>query len=289
MANLKGSDFNRQKRDANFRLAAFGQKRNGTGSHKTHSEALRVKRDRYLSDFKKFAEEKELDGKLNELMNEANLSEFFENRLDGMSFSSQEDYLRGWSGLVQGLQQSNITIGIDGNFFDGLVSSYKDGSENIGALQIDPSIIPSEVIAQLPDVSAIIAQLQYETGYRINEAYSVINDIENYLMDLKLKAVQGKGGQQVREKIISLELRLMLLKLQKENSRIPHRTTYYRHLQIFGMRSHDFRAFYTKELYAKKREEGLSHVQACRYVSIEINHRRIVIVEYYLSKFGGLA
>lgn len=48
MANLKGSNFEKQIRDANFRLAAFGEKRHGTNSHLTHSDSLRVKRDSYL-------------------------------------------------------------------------------------------------------------------------------------------------------------------------------------------------------------------------------------------------
>ena len=289
MSNLKGGSFSKQTRDAKFRLAAYGQKRNGTNSHKTHSDALGVKRDMYLSDFQNFAEDKNLDGKLNELMNESNLSEFFEERLDDMSFSSQEDYVRGWSGLIQGLQESNITIDIDGSYFNNIVASYKEGTNSAIALQVDPSIIPSDVIAQLPDTFATIAQLQYETGYRVSEAYTVINDIESYLTDLRIKAVQGKGGQLVKEKIISLELKLMLLKLQQNKTRIPHQSTYYRHLQNFDMRSHNFRAFYAKELYEQKREEDLSHIEACRFVSIEINHRRVEIVEYYLSKFGNLA
>ena len=61
MANLKGGNWDRQIRDANFRLAAFGQKRNGMNSHRTHSTATRKKRKNYFSDFKRFAEEKGLD------------------------------------------------------------------------------------------------------------------------------------------------------------------------------------------------------------------------------------
>jgi len=287
MANLKGSDFNRQVRDANFRLAAFKQKRNGTNSHKTHSDSLRVKRDRYLSDFKEFVEDRTFENKLNELMTEENMKEFLNERLEGLSFSTQEDYIRGWSGMVQGLEQVNITINLDGSFFDDMVASYKEGSQSVEALQIDTSIVPSNVIAQLPEASAMIAQLQYETGYRVSEAMTVLSDIENYLSDLKIKEVQGKGGQLIKAKIISLELRVMMLRLQQGMIRIPHQSTYYRHVQMFGMRSHDFRAFYTKELYENKRKEGLSHIDACLFVSEEINHRRIEIVEYYLSKFGG--
>lgn len=287
MANLKGSSFNKQIRDANFRLAAFGQKRNGTNSHRTHSEATRVKRDRYLKEFKQFCEKNELEGKLNELMNEANMAEFLAERLEGLSFSTQEDYVRGWSGMVQGLQQVNVSIDLDGQFFNDQMAIYSDGAVRSDPLQIDPSIVPSDVIAQLPQSSAVIAQLQYETGYRVSEACIVLNNIEHYLNDLKIMQVQGKGGQMIKEKIISLELRLMMLRLQRDMLRIPHQSSYYRVLQRFNMRSHSFRAFYIKELYEKKRAEGMSHIKACLFVSKEVNHHRIEIVEYYLAKFGG--
>jgi hypothetical protein len=65
--------------------------RNGTNSNKTHSDSTRIKRDKYLSDFKKFAEDKELNGKLNQLMTEKNLTEMFSQRLEDLSFSTQED------------------------------------------------------------------------------------------------------------------------------------------------------------------------------------------------------
>ena len=94
MASLKGGSWDKNIRDANFRLSAFSQKRRGTNSHRTHSNATRVKRDRYLSDFRAFAESKELEGKLNELMNEDNMTVFFAERLDGLSYSSKEDYIR---------------------------------------------------------------------------------------------------------------------------------------------------------------------------------------------------
>ena len=51
MANLKGGSFEKQIRDANFRLDAFGHSRHANNSHKTHSDATRIKRDGYWKDF----------------------------------------------------------------------------------------------------------------------------------------------------------------------------------------------------------------------------------------------
>lgn len=292
MANLKGGNFEKQIRDANFRLAAFGEKRNGANSHQTHSDATRVKRDRYLNDFKKYAQDQELEGKLNKLMNEANLTKFFDERLNGLSYSTQEDYLRGWSGLIQGLQDSNISINMNTSYFNESVESYKESAIESGQIFAGPKLIrsdyhPIEVINTLSSPMDTIAQLQYETGYRVSEAYEVITNLEKHLDELRLHSVIGKGGQEYIEKIISIELKIMLLKLEPEQMKIPHQTTYYRHLQVYNMSPHDLRAYYAKELYEEKIEEGLNHKEACEYVSNEINHHRIEITEYYLAKFGG--
>ncbi len=292
MANLKGGSFEKQIRDANFRLAAFKEPRNGTNSNRTHSDALRIKRDSYFKDFKEFAEEQELEGKLNELMTEENMSAFLEQRLESInSFSAQEDYIRGWSGLIQGLQQSNISIDLDIGYFTEQVSIYKEEAIERGETFGEPKAVttsyhPTEVIQELNHPLGVIAQLQYETGFRVSEAYETIQNLEKHLHDLEIRGVKGKNGQIYNNKIISLKLKIMLLKLKVEQRKLPVQSTYYRHLQRFGMVSHDIRAFYTKELYEAKREEGLSHKDACRFVSKEINHHRIQITEYYLAKFS---
>jgi len=291
MASLKGSDWTRQTRDLNFRLAAFKEKKNGTNSHLTHSNALKIKRDKYIADLKDFAEEQDLEGKLNQLITEENLTQMFEEKLEGLKFSTQEDYLRGWSGLIQGMQQANVTVNVDVSYFNGLVNDYKEDAIVRGEAFGEPKLVntayhPTEVINGLSSPLSTIAQLQYETGLRISEAYTVINDIERHLDNLRLHSVQGKGGQIYRDKIISLELRLALLRIQEQQIRIPHQSTYYRHLQVYQMAPHDLRAFYAKELYEKKIDEGCSHVEACLFVSKEINHHRISITEYYLAKFA---
>ncbi len=76
---------------------------------------------------------------------------------------------------------------------------------------------PTAVINELNSPFDVIAQVQYETGFRVSEAYDVINKLEQHLDDLKLHSVKGKGGQMYSAKIISLELKIMLLKLKAQN------------------------------------------------------------------------
>lgn len=291
MAQLKGGTFDKQIRDANFRLAAFGKQRNGMNSNKTHSDSTRIKRDGYISDFKKYAQENELDGKLNQLMNEENMTAMLNERLDGLSFSTQEDYIRGWSGMVQGLQGTNVDINLHMPYFNALVAEYKEDAIERGESIGEPKSVttpfhPTYVMGELSEPLSVVAQLQYETGIRVSEAYNVINDLEKHLNDLKLLNIVGKGGQKYQAKIISLELKLMLLKLKENNVTLPVQSTYYRNLQNFGMSSHDIRAFYSLELYNTKIESGLSHYESCLFVSKEINHHRVQITEYYLAKFA---
>ncbi len=290
MAQLKGKTWDKQIRDVNFRLAAFKEPRNGANSNKTHSDSTKIKRDGYLSDLKKYAEEHELEGKLNQLMNEENMTDMLNDRLDGLSFSTQEDYIRGWSGMVQGLQSANVDINLDMPYFNALVTNYKEDAIAHGEVIGEPKAVttpfhPTYVIGQLGEPLSVVAQLQYTTGIRVSEAYAVIQNLEKHLDGLKLLNIIGKNGQKYQAKIISLELKLMLLRLQEQQVKLPVQSTYYRQLQIFGMSSHDIRAFYSKELYEQKVEEGSSHVAACLFVSKAINHHRIQITVYYLAKF----
>lgn len=302
MANLKGNskDFNKQIKAVNHLLAAFSQRHHGSNSHKTFSDATRVKRDKYLKDFKEHLEDKAInEGKLNELMTEVNLTELFESKLDGLTLSAQEDYIRGWSGMIQGLQESNITIDIRSEFFAEAIDNNAPYAVDSRFTPIDPSINPMDIVAQLPESSAALAQLQYETGYRVSEAYDAIDRLETVLHGLRIMPISGKGGQYYHEKIISIELRLMLLKLKRDQVKLPHQSTYYRHLQRFGMRSHDFRTFYAKELFESTLEElkrndpsnsgsgNSSSLEkaAASIVSKAINHHRTEVTFYYLDKF----
>jgi integrase len=189
--------------------------------------------------------------------------------------------------MLQGLEQANITIKVDKEFFNTQVARYKENGLKAGMKLVTTSFTPSEVIQQLPYPSSLIAQLQYETGLRVSEAYAVLKNPEMHIDVNTLHSIQGKGGQIYDTKIISEELRVNIENFISQQKSLPNQSTYYRHLHKYDMRSHDFRAFYAKELYEKLKDIGMSDKEAYAQVSKEINHHRISITKYYLEKFEG--
>ena len=83
MANLKGSTFEKQIKNALIRLDARGQKRYGTASRLTHSNALMKKREMYLKDFANYLSNNKgiQEGKLNNYFKEEYISDFLNERL----------------------------------------------------------------------------------------------------------------------------------------------------------------------------------------------------------------
>ncbi len=111
MANLKGGSYPKQAKDGFHRVEAFGVKRYGSDGHLTHSDAIAAKRDMFFRDIVAFAEENKFSAKLNILMgNETVMNKFFDNRIKDLSVGTAENYLRGFSSLLDGLREKNVTI-----------------------------------------------------------------------------------------------------------------------------------------------------------------------------------
>ena len=122
MANLKGGNFEKQIKDAFHRLEAFGVSRVGKNDNLTHSDKLAEKREMYLKDITSFFKSQNLNDKLNTLFTKQNLDNFFNKRLENLSSKTQENYLRGFSSMLKGLEQQNIYIPLhleDKSFFVG--------------------------------------------------------------------------------------------------------------------------------------------------------------------------
>ena len=67
MANLKGSTFSKQSKNAFHRLEAFKIGRVGKNDNLTHSDKLGEKREMYLRDISKYFTDNNISGKLNQL------------------------------------------------------------------------------------------------------------------------------------------------------------------------------------------------------------------------------
>lgn len=285
MANLKGGTFEKQAKDAFHRLEAFGVGRVGKDDHLTHSDKLAEKREMYLRDVVGYFERNEMEGKLNTLMTQENLQSFFSERLDGLATKTQEDYLRGFSSMLQGLEEKNIYIPIHieaPDYFDTEVSQIKDQADTtIENRYIDNA---PDIISHLYEnryISGLLAETQLELGIRKAEAFELISNPEKYIEDGIVSGLVGKGNHTYEDKEIPFELEQKILSY--EGSLID-KSTYYRDLKECGISSHDLRFTYARDSYEEKIASGMSEIQAKLEVSEELNHKREEITDYYLSR-----
>ncbi|MDX4036119.1 hypothetical protein [Aliarcobacter skirrowii] len=285
MANLKGGTFEKQLKDAFHRLEAFGIGRVGKSDNLTHSDKLAQKREMYLKDVTNFFQSQNLTDKLNTLFIKENLDKFFSQRLENLSSKTQENYLRGFSSMLQGLEQKNIYIPLhfeDKSFFDDRVKIIKDEADTI----IENRYINNakEVIKNLyeiREISGLIAQTQYELSIRQAEAFELVRNPLKYLNNGFVNDLVGKGNHKYEQKEISFELEQKLLNNQ---SFLIDKSTYYKDLQNFSISSHDFRFTAARDKFEEKIKNGIAEKEAKLQISQELNHKREAITDYYLKR-----
>jgi len=288
MGNLKGSTFQKQIQNALARLDARGSKRYGTESRKTHSNALYTKRSMYLRDFAKFATERGLEGKLNTLMTRDNITEFMNERLSELSPKTALDYTSGFNSMLHGLEQTRVNIPQEAhqvlkeyttdyrNEFNQVKNDFETGR----AINDTGAFLNN--LEQIRESSAVVAELQLQTGLRASEALEVAKNFQEYYnpSNNSLEGIVGKGGQEYFPKEISPELAYKLSNLQET----PSYSTYYRDIANLEHKTHDLRITYAVEHYNKLKEEGYTHKEALKLTSQELNHHRESITLYYLSR-----
>lgn len=286
MSNLKGSDFKRQCKDAFHRLEAFKTPRLGKNDNYTHSNELAKKREMYLRDVSQYFQSQNSEIKLNKLFTKENLDKFFDYRLENLAVKTQENYLRGFSSMIQGLQQKNVDIPIlkeDKAYFDDRVTILKD--------QVD-IVIENRYIDNVDNViqnlyedrytSGLVAEIQNNLLLRQSEAFHLLQFSEKYidLNGLKVKGIIGKGNNPYSDKEISPELAFKLLENQDRNI---SKTQYWNDLNKFDISSHDFRFTAARNKY-EDLKRSLSEKEAKLAISKELNHHRISITDYYLAR-----
>ena len=290
MANLRGGTFEKQIKDAFHRTLAFKESRHMQQDNFTHSVALAQKREMYLRDFKEYLEQKGItEGKLNTYMTEQTIRDFLEQRTEHLSPKSALDYTTGFNSLLKGLEQANITIPANPSHNDFLKDFRETFRSELKTLEIESGRYIQNLNQKLVELreiryeSYVIAKIQSETGFRVNEALEVAKNFSNYYnpQNSTLEGVIGKGNHIYAPKAISYQLAQEIQKLEK----IPHYNTYRNDLQAVGInRSHDFRVTYAKDLLESKLEQGISYKEALKEVSQEINHHRPEMTEYYLAR-----
>jgi len=274
MANLKGGDFEKQVKDIHHRLSSFGESRHGKSDHQTHSSALSDKRAEMSRSFAQWAEQKGLEGKLNEHLTNDKIKEFLDTRTASMAISSQENYVRGFSSMVEGLKESNIDIQADKSVFNDKVAEIKehDTREIETGRAIDNVDTKIEQIYDNRFESGVIAECQRELGLRVSEAHELVNNSHNYINNGEVEGLVGKGNHIYDNKEISTELQAKIE--QCEN--IPSLSTYDRDLKEVDINSsHDFRYTFVQEHQHDMTKEELSK---------ELNHQRGQMTDRYIAR-----
>ena len=290
MANLRGGTFEKQIKDAFHRTLQFGEGRHLKNDNFTHSLALAEKREMYLKDFKEYLEQQNITkGKINQYMTEDIVKDFLEQRTINLSPKSALDYTTGFNSLLKGLEQANITIPANPSQNDFLKDFREVFREEMKQLEVESGRYIQNIEQKLDALreiryeSYVIAKIQYETGFRVNEAMEVAKNFSNYYnpQTNTLDEVIGKGNHQYAPKPISYQLAQEIQKMEH----IPHYNTYRQDLkEVEVNRSHDFRVTYAKDLLQQKLEEGKEYKEALKEVSEEINHHRPEMTEYYLKR-----
>ena len=263
MANLKGGSFEKQIKDAFHRLEAFGVGRVDKNDNLTHSDKLAEKREMYLKDISDYFTSQNLNDKLNTLLTKDNLDKFFNQRLEDLSTKTQENYLRGFSSMLKGLEQQNINIPVhleDKDFFDDKVKGIKDQAETIIENRYIDNV--KDVIKNLYEnraISGLIAQTQYELSIRQSEAFELVKNPNKYLDNGYIVDLVGKGNHKYMAKEISFELEQKLLNNSYD---LIDKSTYYNDLQKYDISSHDFRFTSARDKFEEKMKSGISEKEA---------------------------
>ena len=285
MANLKGGNFQKQIKDAFHRLEAFGIGRVGKNDNLTHSDKLAEKRNMYLKDITNDFTSQNLNDKLNTLFTKDNLDKFFNDRFENLSIKTQENYIRGFSSMLKGLEQQNIYIPLhyeDKDFFNDRVKIIKNQAEIIIENRYIDNV--ENVISNLYEdraISGLIAQCQYDLSIRQEEAFELVSNPLKYIENGYIENLVGKGNHIYEPKEISLELEQKLLNNQEE---LISKSTYYYDLQKYDISSHDFRFTSARDKFEEKVNSGISEKEAKLQISSELNHKREAITDYYLKR-----
>jgi len=266
-------------------MESFGVKRHGSNDHLTHSDAVASKREMYLQDFKNFMETNQIEGKLNQAITPDNMDKFLEQRMENLSRTSRESYTRGWSSMIQGLQESNVSIELDKNYFDQKVTEIKE-------MPLE-EVITGRAIKDVDNVikelyssryaSGVIAEVQYSLGLRVSEAIELVQNHEKYIGHGEVTNLTGKGNHTYEPKEISQQLVAKIISAEN----IPSQGTYRNDLSKITDNQHtphDFRYSYAEREYHSKIEAGVEYHKALKGVSEGLNHSRESMTLYYMKR-----
>lgn len=285
MANLKGGTLEKQCKDLFHRLEAFGKGRHGKADHLTHSDKLAEKREMYANDFKSFLEQHQIQDKMNVAMNTENIKSFLNERLEGLKSSTQENYIRGFSSMLTGLKEANVSIFCDKSVFDNKVLEVKANAT--ADIRTGLAVInASEKVEQLYNKryeSGVLSEVMKDLGVRISESFEIIKNLEAYYNPSSgtIENLVGKGNHIYEPKPINSEL----VERIRACEDLPNQNTYRNDLKEVGVDNpHQWRYTYAKAEFEAKIENGVEYHQALQEVSEGLNHSRESMSLFYLGR-----
>lgn len=286
MANLRGGDYNKQIKSAFHKLEAFGVGRHAAKDNKTHSDGLAKKREEFLSSYKSFAESNNFTDKLNNTMTPTNINSFLNQRLVGLSLKTQVNYIRGWSSMIQGLSEVNITLGVDKSYFDTKVQEIK-------SLATTPIIRTDRAIKNVNAVinklyeknytSGVLAEVQYKLGVRVAEAYKIIQEPNKYIANNLVEGLRGKANRLYLPKEISNDLIAKIESVQN----IPHENTYRNHISKVTNAEytpHSLRFTHALDTFKQGVKDNTPYKQLMEAITENLGHSRPSMSQFYLKR-----
>lgn len=284
MANLRGSSLDKQIKDAYCRLGAIGVKRHGGNDHKTHSIALNDKREMYINDFRAYLGE-DYNGKLNQAFTVDIMESFLADRLSDLSQKTAQNYISGFSSMLDGLREANIDIPLTHEDMQGFKEDYRD-IHDIGVPSIRGVDNPTDTISKLYERdyhTGLVADIAYNLGLRASEAIELAAHPDKYFQDGYMVGLVGKGGQEYPAKEIPFDI----IKNMTEEYEPKSYDTINRNIKdIADCSLHDFRYEFAKSKMDEYLESGFEYKEALTMVSEEMNHHRAEITAYYLKRGG---
>ena len=295
MANLRGGTFEKQVRDAFFRLEKLGNSRHNKDV-KGFVSLNRLKQAKVmLNKFSNYLQERGInEGKLNQYMSDKEiLRDFAEKEILRADYapSTVQEYSSLFSKVVENLAHNNVTISQEAISYT--KELYQEAKEIFKSDGYETGRYVDNLQDKLYNLyeknfsSGVIAEVQASMGLRISEAYEVVRNFDNYYNaeNNTIEGLIGKANHEYMPKMIGYDLVQKIEALHNNNAPIPSPSAYREDLKEVGIpKSHDLRITYAKDLYKSLKDRGYSDREALREVSKELNHNRLEITQYYLAR-----
>ena len=295
MANLRGGTFEKQLKDAFFRLEKIRQSRHNNTVQGFVSLNRLKQAKMMLNKFSNYLQENGVNkGKINEYLNDKEtVKDFIEKEIFKESYApgTVQEYTSLFSKTIEHLANNNVSISQQAISY--AKELYTQAKETFKADAYETGRYVDNLTDKLSNlynnnfVSGVIGEVQAGLGLRISEAYEVIKNFDNYYNaeNNTIEGLIGKANHEYMPKSISHDLVEKIEAIHNNNAPIPSPSSYREDLKEAGIpKSHDLRITYAKDLYNKLKEQGHAYKDILKQVSKELNHNRLEITLYYLKR-----